>query len=216
MIDWNEVDTLLLDMDGTLLDLHFDDFFWREHVPARYAQKYAISLDTAKAILFQKYSEFEGTLEWYCVDFWSRELGLDIPILKTEVDHLISVQPFVIEFLDRVRACGKRSVLVTNAHGKSLSLKMGRTKLGGHLDTLVCAHDLGLPKEDPKFWEKLVEVVPFDPRKTALIDDSLPVLESAKEYGINYLIAVLRPNLSKPFRCIEGFPAIASFQEIFP
>ncbi|HBT55971.1 MAG TPA: haloacid dehalogenase, partial [Pseudomonas sp.] len=34
MLNWNAIDTVLLDMDGTLLDLHFDNHFWLEHMPA--------------------------------------------------------------------------------------------------------------------------------------------------------------------------------------
>lgn len=32
-IAWQEVDTVLLDMDGTLLDLAFDNYFWQTLVP---------------------------------------------------------------------------------------------------------------------------------------------------------------------------------------
>ncbi|UCF37433.1 MAG: GMP/IMP nucleotidase [Acidobacteriota bacterium] len=216
MIDWKKIQTVLLDMDGTLLDLHFDDYFWREHVPQRYAEKYSIEPEQAKSELLERYRSFEGSLEWYCLDFWSKELGLDIPVLKQEVEHLIAVQPHVVEFLDAVRQRGIRAVLVTNAHGKSLSLKMEKTRLGGHLDALVCSHDLGLPKEDPAFWNRLNAVEPFDPAHTVLVDDSLPVLESARTFGIHYLIAILQPDRKRPMRLIEGFDAIDTFDEIFP
>ena len=149
MIAWANIDIVLLDMDGTLLDLHFDNYFWLEHVPKRYAERRNLSLDRAKQELLQRYKAVEGTMDWYCLDYWSGELGMDVPVLKEEVDHLIAVHPYVTEFLDAVRGSGRRTVLVTNAHGKSLALKMRRTRLGGHLHALVCAHDLGLPKEDP-------------------------------------------------------------------
>ena len=29
---WRDIDTVLLDMDGTLLDLHYDNHFWLEPV----------------------------------------------------------------------------------------------------------------------------------------------------------------------------------------
>ena len=40
---WMRVETVLLDLDGTLLDLAFDNYFWRERVPAAYAAARAIS-----------------------------------------------------------------------------------------------------------------------------------------------------------------------------
>ncbi len=216
MLDWDRIETVLLDMDGTLLDLHFDDYFWLEHVPLRYAEKNGLTPDAARASLLSRYRSIEGTLDWYCVDFWSRELGLDIPVLKQEVDHLIRVHPFVREFLLAVRKAGRRGVLVTNAHGKSLSLKMRKTQLGGFLDALICAHDLGLPKEEVAFWDRLDAVEPFDRRSTLLVDDSLPVLRSAQRYGIEFLISVRRPNTRRPAREQDEFPAINDFREILP
>ena len=216
MLNWEAIDTVLLDMDGTLLDLHFDTYFWTEHVPQRYAEKHGISREAAKAELFPRMRAVEGTMDWYCIDYWSRELDLDIALLKQEVDHLIAVHPHVTEFLDAVRRAGKRMVLVTNAHMKSLELKMERTRLGGHFDALVCTHEFGMPKEEPALWERLREREPFDPARTLLVDDSLPVLRSARGYGIAWLLAVLRPDSRLPPRQVSEFDAIDSFREITP
>ncbi len=216
MIVWNEIDAVFLDMDGTLLDLHFDNHFWLEHVPLRYAQSNGISLTRAKAELLERYRDAEGTLEWYCVDHWSRELGLDIALLKEEVEHLIAVHPHVTDFLEAVRAAGKRRVLVTNAHQKALSLKLKRTRLGGFFDQVVCAHDLGLPKERPEFWDRLQSIVPHDRLRTLFVDDSLAVLRSARRGGFRWLLAVLKPDTREPTREVEEFPAIRDFSEILP
>ncbi|MEJ1296775.1 MAG: GMP/IMP nucleotidase [Candidatus Sedimenticola sp. (ex Thyasira tokunagai)] len=216
IIDWNQIDTLFLDMDGTLLDLHFDNHFWLEHVPKRYAEANGISLEAAREKLHGSYRDILGTLEWYCVDHWSRELGLDIALLKEEVDHLIGVHPHVVDFLQAMKRRGKRLVLVTNAHQKSLALKLDRTQLGGYFDAVICSHDLGLPKEDRAFWDKLQQVELFDPAKTLFVDDSPSVLESAKAYGIRWLLAVLKPDTKEPPREVGAFDAIHDFSEILP
>ncbi len=216
MVDWRGIDTVLLDMDGTLLDLHYDNHFWLEHVPRRYAERHALTLEAARAELGERYRAVEGTMAWYCIDYWSEQLGLDIALLKQEVGHLIAVHPDVVEFLDAVRRSGRRAVLVTNAHGKSLELKLGRTRLGGHLDGVVCAHDLGLPKEDVAFWDRLRRAEPYSPATTLLVDDSLPVLRSAARHGIAWLLAVRRPDSRQPRREIEEFPAIDGFGELLP
>jgi putative hydrolase of the HAD superfamily len=215
-LNWSNIDTVLLDMDGTLLDLHYDNHFWLEHVPLRYAEKHALSLEAAKDALRDRYKQIEGTLDWYCVDYWTRELDLDIALLKEEVNHLISVHPHVVDFLDAVRAQGKRLVLVTNAHGKSLNIKFRRTRLNGHFDAVVCAHDLGLPKEYPAFWDKMQDVEPFTRDTALLIDDSLPVLRSAKKYGIAHLLAVRNPDSKLPEKDVGEFDAIHSFKDILP
>lgn len=216
MIDWHEIDTVLLDMDGTLLDLHFDNHFWLEHVPKRYAEARGMPLQRARDELLARYGDIQGTLNWYCVDHWSRELGLDIALLKQEVEHLIAVHPHVTDFLDLLHAAGKRRILVTNAHQKSLQLKMQRTRLHDRLDDIVCAHDLGLPKEVPEFWERLQQRHAFDPARTLFVDDSLAVLRSARDYGIAHLLAILLPDTRQPLRQVDEFPAVQTFDPLLP
>jgi len=216
VFDWRQIDTVLLDMDGTLLDLHFDNYFWLQHVPRRYAEARGISEAAAKAELAARYQDIQGTLEWYCVDHWTRELGLDIALLKEEVDHLISVHPHVTEFLDLLQRAGKRRVLVTNAHQKSLQLKMRRTRLHDRLDHVVCAHDIGLPKENIGFWSRLQQDEPFDPARTLFVDDSLAVLHAAQAYGVRHLLAIQLPDAHQAERRIDDFPAVRGFATLLP
>ncbi len=216
MIDWRAIDTVLLDMDGTLLDLHFDNHFWQEHVPVRYAERHDLPHAEARRRLTDIYRAKAGTLDWYCVDFWTRELQLDIARLKEEVAHLIAVHPDVPRFLEALRAAGKGVVLVTNAHQKSLTLKMARTGLQVHFDLLITSHEVGLPKEDPAFWPALRAMVPYDPARTLLVDDSLPVLRAARQAGIAHLLAVYRPDTRQPEKDVGEFAALRHFTEILP
>ena len=216
MVDWEQIDTVLLDMDGTLLDLHFDSYFWREHVPQRYAEKHDLDLEDAKSTLVPIFRNKEGTIDWYCVDYWSDTLALDIAMLKKEVEHLIAVHPHVINFLQRLRELNKTVALVTNAHQKSLMLKLDRTALHNHIEHIICAHDFGLPKEDRNFWPQLHERLAYDKTRTLLIDDSLSVLRSAKDYGIARLLAVYQPDSKDERRDVEEFEAIEDFDQITP
>lgn len=203
-------------MDGTLLDLHFDNHFWREHVPLRYAERHNLDVEAAKSALFPKFRDKEGTMDWYCVEYWSRELEIDIAALKHEINHLIAVHDHVDEFLQRIRASGKRVVLVTNAHSRSLDLKMAVTGLGHAFDALICAHDIGYPKEDLRFWSLLGRNEPFDPDSTLFIDDSPSVLRAARDFGIQHILAVRKPDSKSPPREIDDFRAIDGFDDIMP
>ncbi len=216
MLDWETIHTVFLDMDGTLLDLHYDNHFWLHHVPQRYAQAHALPFEEAHRELVARYGAVAGTMQWYCIEYWSAELGLDIEALKQEVAHLIAVHPNVEPFLQAVRARGKRVVLVTNAHHKSLSLKMARTGLARYFDALICAHTLGIPKEHASFWHALQSLEAFVPQHTLLIDDSLPVLRSARAFGIAHLRAVRRPDSRQPGRDVGEFQAIEDFAQITP
>jgi 5'-nucleotidase len=215
-LDWDAIDSVFLDMDGTLLDLYYDNHFWLEHVPKRYAEKLGVSHGDARDVLLPRYRRIQGTLDWYCIDHWSRELGLDIALLKAEVEHLIAVHPHVVDFLEALAARGKRRVLVTNAHQKSIELKLGRTELGGHLERVICAHDLRLPKEAPGFWARVADIEPFDPGRTLFIDDNLDVLRAARDYGFRWLLAISAPDSRQPARDVADFPAVGRFGALLP
>ncbi len=216
MLDWPQIDTVMLDMDGTLLDLNFDNHFWQEFVPLRYAQLHGLPIDVAKFELKPRFQVMEGKLEWYCLDYWSAELQLNIAELKQEISGLIAVHPHVTEFLDAVRASGRRLLLVTNAHRDSLNLKMDRTCLRAFFDDIVCSHDFGLAKEQQGFWQILQQRHVFEKHRALLVDDSLSVLRSARQFGIAHLVSISKPDSQAPARAITEFPAVEDFRALMP
>lgn len=215
-INWNDIQTVLLDMDGTLLDRHFDDHFWLHHVPQTYARKHDLPLAAAKETLYSLFRSQERTLNWTDLDYWSSRLGIDIPALKIEVDHLIAIHPFVVEFLLFLHQQKKRIYLVTNAHGKTLDLKLKKTRIGGYFSGIISAHDLGLPKEETAFWSRLQQKIPYDPARTLLGEDSEANLESAAAYGIKYLVFVSRASSALPAEPSPNYASIHYFNELIP
>lgn len=212
MVNWKLIDTVLLDMDGTLLDLNFDNHFWKEYVPLKFAERHQLSVTEAKQLLEPRFRTMEGQLQWYCLDYWSLELGLDIVGLKSEIAGLIAVLPHVMDFLEKIFHAPQRVLLVTNAHRDSLDLKMSHTCLHAFFDGIVSAHDYGLPKENPRFWEVLQNNHDFDKQRTLLVDDNLAVLASAQQFGLGHLISVSKPDSRAPKRVISHFPAIDDFR----
>lgn len=213
-LPWTEIDSVLLDMDGTLLDLHFDNHFWLEHLPQRYAELHGISRALADAELLPLFHAHAGQLNWYCTDFWSRELNLSIRELKREVAHLIALRPDADSFLAALRAAGKRVVLITNAHRDSLSLKLERIELAPYFDRLISSHDYGFPKEDQQFWFALQQDFAFDPARSLFIDDSLPILRSARDFGVAHLLAVRQPDSQAEPRDTEEFAAVEDYRAL--
>ncbi|MEN8132997.1 MAG: GMP/IMP nucleotidase [Pseudomonadota bacterium] len=216
MIDWTCISTVFLDMDGTLLDLRFDNHFWLEHVPMRFSEKHSYPLEQAREVLYARYRSVEGTLAWYSVDYWSRQLELDISALKQEMTHLISVHPHVVNFLRSVAGTGRRLVLLTNAHVKSVDIKLAKTELGQYFDRIIVSHDLGEPKESVRFWPLLKEYEPHEPARTLLVDDNLSILRMARRHGIAHLLAVKRPDTQGREIDSEEFEVIENFSEILP
>lgn len=216
MIDWSKIETVLLDMDGTLLDLRFDNYFWQEVVPSHYATKQKITVEAAVEQLKPIFKAQEGLLNWYCLDYWTDELDIDITQLKIKAEEQIKELPDTRDFLAAVQQAGKRCVLVTNAHADSLSIKMKKTGLIEFFDAIVSAHDFGYPKEQQSFWKGFHALEQFDKAKTVMVDDSLSVLKAADLFGVKYLIAISQPDSTELPRIIHDFTAVTSIGKIKP
>ena len=190
--------TLMLDMDGTLLDLAFDNYMWKELVPRRYAAENDLPFEDARDLLMSKYAAVQGDLEWYCLDHWCDRLGIDVVQLHYDVSHRIGYLPGALDFLREIRDRDVRVLLVTNAHPDTLALKDAITGLGDYFEGLHSSHEYGYAKESQQFWNALQEDVGFDPKTTLFVDDSQAVLESAKQYGIEMLVTVTHPDTTAP------------------
>lgn len=215
-VRWDEVEWVLLDMDGTILDLAFDNYFWRELVPQRYAEKNGLSLTEAIGLLEPQFLAVQHTLPWYCTDYWSQTTGLDMAGLKREIRHRIGAIPGAEGFLQAVRDSGRQLWLATNAHGDSWRLKLAETGLGDYFHQIISSHDYGFPKEDARFWQALQSQHPFQPARSLFADDSLPVLTAARDYGIGQVVGIRRPDSTAPERRLEGWTSVAALAELTP
>lgn len=214
LLPWHYIDTILLDMDGTLLDLHYDNHFWLEHLPQRYAELHGVSRAMAEMELQPLFERNAGQLQWYCLDFWSSELKLPVRELKLETAHLIALRPDADTFLAAIKQAGKRVVMITNAHRDSLSLKLERIELAPYFERLISSHDYGFPKENPQFWDSLQADIGFDPARSLFIDDTLPILRSARAFGVAHLLAVSEPDSRKGPKDTGEFAAVGDYREL--
>ena len=216
IVNWAKVDWVILDMDGTILDLAYDNFFWRQLVPQRYAELHRLTLEQARTALEPKFLEIQHTLPWYCTDYWSQITGLNMAALKRETKHMIGPLEGSVDFLNAVKASGRKLWLATNAHRDSWSLKLEHTGLTPMFEQIICSHDFGAPKEHPEFWQRFITQYPFDLERALFVDDSLPVLRAARDFGVGQVVAISHPDTSIPPREITEFPAIPRLGHLKP
>jgi len=211
---WDDIDTVMLDLDGTLLDKHFDDYFWEVYLPEHYSLLRNISIEEASQELLARYQAVENSLQWADLEYWSHTLKLDLPELKLRINHLIGVHPYVIEFLEFCLKRRKKLYLVTNAHSTALSIKLEKTAIGAWFDRVICAEEVGFAKEEPAFWPRLQEMLGFVPEKALFADDTEKVLRVAEGFGLGYLIHIARSSSRRPACYSVRYPSIDYFKEL--
>lgn len=214
LLDWSKIDDVLLDMDGTLLDRHFDNFFFEEELPRRYAAKHGLAFEEALQQLLSQYRVVEGELSWTDLHYWTRTLGIDVVALTKEFDHLIDFHPDAVDFLQFLRATGKRVHVVTNAHEAGVAIKVARTGMDRHVDRILNAFEVGYLKMRVEYWPACQQMIGFDPSRSLYIDDDEACLAAAEAYGIGHILhrskssSQLPPQSSSQFRSIENFHAL--------
>lgn len=211
---WSVIDCVILDMDGTLLDLHFDTQLWSELLPRRYAARQDIALDIARQQVSDRLQSRRGSLPWYCLEHWSDTLGIDMHALEVELAHLVQARPGAIDFLAWVKARNARLVLATNAHPASLERKLAATGIGSYFSDIYSAHTLGAAKESDQFWNALQDKIGFDPTRTLFIDDNAQVRAAARSWGIAYLFGIARPDSQGPEVSATDCRALEDFAEL--
>lgn len=216
MLDWQVIDTVLLDMDGTLLDLHFDNHLWLHTVPNAIAEKKHISVEQAKQLVEQSYEEVFGTLSWYCLDYWQQQFDIDIVALHEASTKRIQLRPDCMPFLCQLKNMEKQRILATNAHPNSLALKLKHTELALGLDIILSSHQSGYPKEDPRFWDWLFDQCHITPERCLFIDDNEHILAASKKAGVGFQIGVNNPDSQGELKTFIDFPASSDLTNILP
>ncbi len=214
--DWPAIDTVCLDLDGTLLDQAYDNHIWRDLVPHRYALAKGMDLHAAYAEISRRFEERSGTLDWYCIEYWTRVLGVDIGALHREVRSHVDWLPGARDFLARMRESGKRLLLLTNSHPIALAVKHEQTGVLDFMDGAVSSHEFGAPKEDPRFWRAAIERFGFDPTRSLFADDNSRMLEAASRAGIRWVYGIRHWDTKGSHREHPDHAAVDGLWELVP
>lgn len=213
-LDADHLDCIILDMDGTLLDLHFDDQVWNHCLPLQYAKKNDLAIQEAATEIKSLMAPIRGTLQWYCFDHWHSLVGIDLLSIENEVFNLVSTRPGAIEFLERLGDANCKLILASNADRRSMTRKLDHTQLSGYFDAIFSSQDFGFAKEATAFWHALQEEINFDPKRTLFVDDNHNVLAAAHQFGIKFLFGIQQPNSKGDTVESEYFHCLSSFEEL--
>jgi putative hydrolase of the HAD superfamily len=213
-LNWNEIDDVLLDMDGTLLDRHFDNFFFEEELPRRYAALHGLQLDESRDRLMAMYRSVEGELDWTDLHYWTQRVGIDVVAMHRELDHMIGFLPGAEAFLTELRRKGKRITVLTNAHRAGVEVKSNRTGLDRQVDRIVDAFEVGYLKMRPEYWPTCQRLVGFTPKRSLYVDDDEGCLIPAQQFGIGHIIHSAKSSSQLPPQHSAAFASIVSFADV--
>lgn len=213
-IDWAKIDTVLLDMDGTLIDQYHEDIFWDKKVPAEYAKKHNIPIKEAYKILHNMYREKEGTMEWGNLDFWEKKLGMDLWKIRYSMTHMIKMHPHTMRFLKFLKKQKKRVHLVTSAYPRDMNLKINIIGIANYFDSIHSETEVNVSKNEKAFWIRLNKIIKFDKKRTLLAENNKKVLMSAQAFGIKYLLLKSKYSSRKPAERSREFICVHHFDDI--
>jgi putative hydrolase of the HAD superfamily len=214
-IDWRSIDDVLLDMDGTLLDLHYDATFWLNNVHSIVANLTGEPEHVIQERFHRELKKHEGTLAWYCTDYWADFFGIDLIEAKQQLAHLIRFRPHAEQFLNVLNSLPLRTLIATNAHPDVIQLKLNVVPLEDMVDGIVSSHQYGVAKEHPDFWRALFDEYAINPDRALFMDDSSKVLDAADRAGVREVVEIRHPNLSEPPRSTWK-QGLDDFDVLFP
>lgn len=212
--DWDRIDDVLLDMDGTLLDRHFDNFFFEEELPRRYAKLHRLSFEASRDRLMAMYRSVEGELAWTDLHYWSQRVGIDVVAMHKELDHMIGFLPGAEDFLRHLQRLGKRVTVVTNAHASGVAVKAAKTGLDRHVNRILNAFEVGYLKMRPEYWPNCRRLLGFDPQRSLYVDDDEGCLIAAREFGIAQLVHSAKSSSQLPPAPLTHFLSVNGFASL--
>ncbi len=186
-----DIECLLVDMDGVILDNTYDNNFWQNQIPNVLSKKRNISFNDAKRLAIQIFNFKKNTKDWYDLDYWSNMLDIDIEAEKRSDESLSKIKLY--DHVTNTLTTLKKSIkliLITNAHRKTLNIKLGKYDISPYFDEMICAHELHYVKEDIQLWYMLKSKFKLNFEKTILVEDTINNINVALSAGVSSAVYV--------------------------
>jgi len=184
---------ILLDIDGVLLDLSFDNLFWQELIPLKLASSKNISIEEAKTEIKKTASKIYGTLPWYELEFWESRYDIDFLSVANKHSSKINFLPDSEKILQQLASLDKRIILLTNCDPRLLNIKANAVPFMQYVDGCISSVEIGAVKENQNFWGPAFRYFNINPNFSLFADDNLYVVNSAIKAGIKNSFQVLEP-----------------------
>ena len=157
-----------LDLDGTIVNRDYVDYFWLELVPTLYSERHGLNLEDAKREVQRQYDEIgPKDLRWYNPEYWFQRFGLDSGMLSWALEEAGRfVKPYrdALEFIEAVKG-EVQLVLSTSASCEFIKLVFARVpeleQAFAHV--FSSTSDFSLPGKPPEFYKAILKQLGAEP-----------------------------------------------------
>ena len=183
--------TVLLDLDGTLIDslrLILDSYHHtlaRHGLPPRTDEEWLKGVGTPLTVQLAEWRDEIGTIEAMIATY--RDYNLK------HHDRMVTVYPGVLEAVREIKAAGLQTGLVTSKNRQGALRGLQLVGLEALMDVLVCADEVTNPKPHPEPVEKAVALLGADPATTVYVGDSVHDIHSGRAAGVRTAAALWGP-----------------------
>jgi putative hydrolase of the HAD superfamily len=157
------------DVDGTLVDLRFNELIWNEGIPLLYAEKMGIGLEEARKHVKQEYDRVgENRLEWYDIRYWFRYFGLEgwRELLKSYEVTIYPEVPWVLNTLTKKYDL----IAATNLTREFLDMEMKDLR-NFFKHVFSSTSDFKQVKKTIGFYSKICDILQIKPQEMVHVGD---------------------------------------------
>ena len=164
-----------------------------EWLPEAVAHNKGISLNDAKKDIYKTSKELYGTLPWYELRFWEDRYETNLIAIAEKNKSYAMFVDGAHEALQFITSLDKKVFFLTNCDSRLLKVKSSQVPLLNFAHSWISSVDIGVVKEDQKFWKIALEKLNIQPSKSIFFDDNINIVNAATKYGIKKSVHVTEP-----------------------
>ena len=188
MVKLNSTTAILSDLDGVILDQHYDRKFWQSWLPEHVANQTNQSIEKIQIEIQLKIDGQKGTLNWYDLNYWDDLLDVDCMEIIKEQEEKPSFLEGSLEALQELSTLKNPKHILTNGDPRLQEYKAEARNFLQFFDSIFYSMHAGYPKEKKEFWTLARHNLNLDFEDSIFIDDDFKVVTIAVKAGVKRVI----------------------------
>lgn len=177
---------LSFDLQGTLSDSRFSDYYWMEIIPKKYAEKFHVSIDDAKEILKNKFKEY-GVYHilYYDDKYWEQYLDFST---KIELERSLVKPRINQELYDFISKIKLPKIIISTTTNLFINFEL-QEKINTFDKIYSCVDSFKIGGKTKEVYEKICQELNSNPSEILHVGDNKKMdIDHAKEAGINTIL----------------------------